>query len=75
MITYKETFNSNMEVISAKVLLDGKIIGEIKRTSTAFMDSDSSGVYHNYRYHPKDSRTSGEAFHTLNACKRSLEQE
>lgn len=51
------------------VKLDGKTVGEIR------VSRDAYGQAFCYRYHPKGNNTPGEQFFTLEACKRSLEDE
>lgn len=46
-----------------KVLLDGKIVGQIKT------------VFGGFSYFPKGSKTGGELFKTINLVKQSLENE
>ena len=44
------------------VLLENKIVGHIK------------AVQYGWAYFPKNSRTSGDVFNTINLCKMSLEE-
>lgn len=53
-----------------KVLLDGKVVGEIRRELIPL----SSTQVHVWRYYPKGRKSlRGEPFHSLRECQKSLE--
>lgn len=52
------------------VKLNGKEVGAIKRAL-----NKGPGNATGYRYHPKGDKTGGDFFPTLDACKRSLEDD
>jgi len=62
MITYKNEFKTPLNK-PLKVLLMGKIVGEIRTVNGGF------------QYFPKDQKTGGDIFKTVELVKRSLEEE
>ena len=58
------TFVENVKIT---VKLDGKVVGEIKNTTIL------GKTYYQYRH--KGSKSGGESFNTLEACKKSLIEE
>lgn len=61
MITYRNQNGSPKGKWNINVLLEGIIVGEIRKMATGYV------------YIPKGKRTGGETFPTLDACKASIE--